>query len=253
MNSRVPGIDEATAQLRELLEADPDPSPLFQRRYEMSWLVHDNALDGLVITAEEIDQAFGTHLVAEGSALATLNAIRNHKQTLDMVRELVREKRRIDVDWLVSLYETLIQNTHLNAKLKAVYRKDMPLHRSYFHEIVEPEAVESELAKWVEELESAEFLENHPIMRAAIAHWELMRIFPFAEHNGRIARLVQCAFLLESDYFLAVIHASERQRYYESLGKSPTALCNLLLDSMNNCLDISIRSLLPVERRYATQ
>lgn len=243
MNSRVFGIDESTAELRLLLEENPELATGFQQRYEVSWLVHDNALDGLVLSEEDIDGAFGQHVIAEGSALATITAVRNHRAILDRLREAVEAKRGITLPFLVSLYETLLRDTHANAKLRAVFRKDIPLHRSYFHAIVEPERVEEELASWVESLESAEFRELHPIRRAAVAHWEFMRVFPFAEHNGRIARLVHTYFLLDAGYFPPIIHASDRQRYYESLGQSASALRHILLDAMENCLENSVRSL----------
>ncbi len=53
----------------------------------------------------------------------------------------------------------------------------------------------------------------HPVIRAAEAHIELVRIHPYLDGNGRAARLVQNFYLHQKGYPAAVIPSSDRELY----------------------------------------
>lgn len=57
----------------------------------------------------------------------------------------------------------------------------------------------------------------HPVIRAAEAHIEMVRIHPFGDGNGRAARLVQNYCLEERSYPAAIIPAGEREAYLRVL------------------------------------
>ncbi|MEM3113260.1 MAG: Fic family protein [Candidatus Pacearchaeota archaeon] len=53
----------------------------------------------------------------------------------------------------------------------------------------------------------------HPINRAGLAHLEIVRIHPYSDGNGRVARLLQNFCLEQRGYPPAIINASERDVY----------------------------------------
>jgi Fic family protein len=58
----------------------------------------------------------------------------------------------------------------------------------------------------------------HPMILAAWAHWAVARIHPFADGNGRVARLVQDYVLLRRHYLPIPLFAEDRQgQYYDAL------------------------------------
>ena len=59
----------------------------------------------------------------------------------------------------------------------------------------------------------------HPIVRAAILHTEFIRIHPFADGNGRTARLLTSYELVKHGYPSVVIKAKDRQRYFDAINK----------------------------------
>lgn len=235
-------LDQRNAELRASLEDLKETAAEFERRYLMSWLYHDNALDGLVLTEEEILLALEHHVVADPSAMTVITAVRNHRDALQIVeREANSRRGKVTVQLLHTLYDTLLDHARASEKEKAVLRKEMPLHRVYLHDFLEPDAIEEELEKWAKRVNGMEYREQHPIRRAANAHWHFMQIFPFAEHNGRIGRLIQSFFLLQAGYFPPVIHARQRMPYYQTLRQSPSNLRNLLVASMEATLESSTR------------
>lgn len=235
-------LDSLNAELKERLEASPELIGAFDRQLEMSWLHHENALDGVVLTEAELIQALEQQIIGDATQMATIASIRNHHAALAMVRSKAKGRRsRLDVPFLVELHERLVLGeTH---RKRGLWRADMPVHRTYTHEIAQPEEVQGELEKVSKSFFSVEFKEHHPIRQAAQAHWAFMRVFPFGDHNGRIGRLIQAFFLLRADYPLAIIHQVERQRYHDALRQPSSHLRRLLMEALQNSLANSLRLL----------
>lgn len=245
-------LDERNAALQAYLEADPDVADTFRRTYLISWIYHENALDGLVLTDEEISVALEQQVAAEPSSQNVLGLIRAHRKALDRIEAEARSRRgKITVELLEEIYRWLIESGRPTPKEKAIWRQEIPLHRTYLHDLMEPKGIQEGLEKWIRRLGSAEFREKHPIQQAASAHWHFMQVFPFAEHNGRIGRLVQAFYLLRAGHFAPVMHATSRQAYYQSLRNSSASLASLLARSVEDAMENCIRYLRSLGEKQA--
>jgi Fic family protein len=118
-----------------------------------------------------------------------------------------------------------------------VFRKDMPLHRTYFHEIHQPAKIADALDRVLQRTTTTEFKESHPIKQATQLHHEFMQVFPFTENSGKVARLLSNLILLRNGSLPAVIHAIDRQRYYEALKQAAPSLRNIYVEALENSLD----------------
>lgn len=244
MSTRFFTLDARNADLKDLLEADPEAGAEFLRRYEMSWYHHENALDGIVLTEHELIQALEHQVVGDASMIGVLTTIRNHRAALERIQaEAKSRKSKLTVAFLVELYEMLLRDTNPTPKERAIFRREMPLHRTYFHEIAQPGKIEAELEKVVKFTGTAEFKEFHAIRQAAHVHWAFMQVFPFAEHNGKIGRLLQALYLIRGGYLQPIIHGSDRNRYYETLRMPPAGLRNFLIEEVENCMENAVRFL----------
>lgn len=242
MTTRFLNLDERNTEVRELLDSDREAAMEFKRRYEMSWYYHENALEGIVLTEHELVQALEHQVVGDASLMSVLTVIRNHRAAHERIEQEAKGRRvRLTAGFLVELFEILVAGTNPSAKVKAMWRKEMPLHRTYFHDIAQPAKIEAELEKALKFTVSAEFKEFHPLKQAAHVHWSLMQVYPFADHNGKIARLIQSLYLIRAGYMPAIIHGVERQRYYESLKAGSSAVRNLLLESIENSLENTLQ------------
>jgi Fic family protein len=236
MSSRYLAIDDLRDDLRDLLDSRPDAAALFQRAYEMSWFYHENALEGVVLTEEEILLSLEYHVVPDATLLQLVTLVRNHRDALSLVKaEANRRGGALEVSLLTTLFQTLARG--LDGKPDALWRREMPLHRAYYHDIVQPAKIAPELEKLCAFTGTAEFREFHPLKQAAHVHWGLMHVYPFVEHNGRIARLAQAVYLLRAGYPPAIIHAIDRQRYYDVLRVPSSSLRALLNEAMQNSLE----------------
>ncbi len=67
-------------------------------------------------------------------------------------------------------------------------------------------------------------------------HFDLVRVFPFAVDSGKVARLLMNLLLLRSDYPPAIIHSTERQRYYEALKGALPVIVQMVNEAIENGL-----------------
>jgi hypothetical protein len=78
--------------------------------------------------------------------------------------------------------------------------------------------VAPEMNRLASELASAEFGGLHPAVQAAYAHYAMTAIHPFADGNGRLARVVASIFLLRSVGVPLLVFADQWPAYYQALG-----------------------------------
>jgi hypothetical protein len=169
--------------------------------------------------------------------------IRRHKAAIDWVRELAERKRvPINIDVIKRLY--LLMHPE-EGDLKSVkYRKDIPQHRLYFHEYAAPDKIAYKVRQAVDWLNGPEPKKlKNPVRIAARVHYDLLRVFPFPSDSGKVARLIMNLLLLRVGYPPAIIHSTERQRYYEALKGSLATIITMVNDSITNGL-VSIEKLL---------
>lgn len=219
-------IEERYAKIKERIQLTDEA---FRTEYEdnllISWIYHDSALEGVVYTYEELRMATNPNItVVPDSSLQTVcDEIRRHKAAIEFVREHGEKKRvPINIDTMKRIYLILHPE---EGDLKTVkYRKDIPQHRLYFHEYAAPDKIAYKVRQVFDWLNGPEPKKiKNPLRIAARAHYDLVRVFPFALDSGKVARLFMNLLLLRADCPPALIHSTERQRYYEALrGSLPT-------------------------------
>jgi Fic family protein len=242
MSNRHASLDDRNEDLRERLQDHPDIAAELLHRYELSWLFHENALEGVVLSEAELTHSLEQQVVADAALMTTVTGIRNHRHALSMVRAAADDKKfKLTVAYVKELHDVLTRGTTPPGKDRPQLRREMPLHRNYFHDILHPDKIEPELARLCDFTKTPEFKEFHAITQAAYVHWQLMQIFPYTEQSGRIARLLQTMYLARAGYLPAILHTIDRQRYYESLKLPLSALRNLLMDAIENSLENATR------------
>jgi Fic family protein len=234
-----PSIEERAAQIDERLIA---ASPEFKRRYEesldMSWIYHDSALEGVVYTFEELRTALSGQAppMTDSSLQPTYDDIRRHKEAIEHVREYALNKKMpITIDVIRKLYLILHPE---EGDIKTVkYRKDIPQHRLYFHEYAPPDKIAYKVRQIVDWLNDPETRKTRNGIRiAARAHYDLLRVYPFATDSGKVSRLFMNLLLIRSGLPPSIIHSTERQRYYEALKGSATTVLQMGQEAVENAL-----------------
>jgi Fic family protein len=232
-------LEERTALLEgRLQKAVPELQQQYRENLDMSWIYHDSALEGTVYTFQELRAAIdpSAALTIDSSMQPVCEEIRRHREALDYIRDLAPKKRQpITVDVVKKIFLILHPE---EGDLKTVrYRKDIPQHRLYFHEYAPPDKITYKVRQvidWTNDPETRRT--RNPIRLAARAHYDLLRVFPFATDSGKVARLFMNLLLLRSGYPPAIIHSTDRQRYYEALKGSSSTMTQIVQESIENNL-----------------
>ncbi len=240
-------VEERTAYLEDRLKGAPEEAQAkYRADLDMSWIAHDSALEGVVYTLAELRSAMGANdgeVAFDSSLQPVVEEIRRHREALNFVREQATKRRvPITVDIIKRIYCVLHPE---EGDVKTVkYRKDIPQHRLYFHEYSPPDKIAYKLRQVVDWINDPETRRTRtPVRLAARAHYDIVRIFPFATDSGKVARLVMNLLLLRGGCPPAIIHSTERQRYYEALKGSSTTMHAIVQDAIENSL-ASIEKLL---------
>jgi Fic family protein len=274
VKERYQDIEEKNDALREHLEAMPDKAREFMNRFEMSWIYHDNALEGVVYSQQELAAALQPGAAAaEASMLPVVLEIRNHRAAAEFARQEAattgKKQPQITLTTIKRIHDLFLGNTPeaqaaraaterrektekelAKERDRAGYRKDMPLHRTYFHDIAQPAKIQPMLEKLVDFTGSAEFREYHPIKQAATFQHQFLQIFPFVEQSGKVGRMGSNLILMRHGFLPCVIHSIDRQRYYESFRGPASGFRSLLMDAMENSIDNALKYFRDLQRRY---
>ncbi|MCA9537342.1 MAG: Fic family protein [Myxococcales bacterium] len=185
-------------------------------RLLLSWIHHDNMLEGRLFRPAEIVQA----LRAEDDHLdrylhPLMRKIRRYRDAIDFTWGLAHEGA--DAVSLEGLKDIHRQLTPSPKDRGGLYRRTSPVHRDYFQRICSADKVPYYLRKLFEQIRDECDNACDPVTFAADVHHKLMFIYPFRRNPGTSARLFTNLLLLSRGYPPAIVPAHQRDAYYEAL------------------------------------
>ena len=66
----------------------------FQERLDVSWIFHDHALEGVVLSYSELKAAVDQRIISDVTLIPMYEEVEDHKQAVDFVREASRCRPR---------------------------------------------------------------------------------------------------------------------------------------------------------------
>jgi Fic family protein len=207
----------------------------FSRRLEISWIYHDSALEGVVLSYSEIKAAIDKKIISDVSLIPSYEEIKQLKDAMEFAKETAQNRKRpINLETIRKLYSLITPD---EVPKGIPYRRDNPLHRLYYHEIATPEKIAPRLKKLAEWFEEDATRRMHPVERAARAHFRLMSVYPWTKNTGRVARVLSNLILDRDGYLPAIVHSIDRQRYYEVLRAEATGIVPLYLEAVATSIE----------------
>ena len=146
---------------------------------------------------------------------------------------------------------------------KGVY-KASPNHvrdrNGNIHAYAPVDVTSSEMHRLCQELRSEAFVDAHPALQAAYAHYAFVLIHPFADGNGRVARALASVYSYKAQSVPLLILAEKRGEYLDALSEAdrgrPQSFVSFvserILDSIQ-LVEESIRAALPVASEQSLQ
>src|SRR5271170_661655 len=102
----------------------PRDAKTFMEKYELSWVYHENALEGMVLTHAELLQAFQSGGIIDSSMVHTNQEIRNQKDGIDFIKAEAKSKTptKYNLTLVKRLYEILYRD--LPNRQVPMFRRD---------------------------------------------------------------------------------------------------------------------------------
>lgn len=189
------------------------------------------SIEGNRLTLEQVRE-LGENKEVVASAKDKQEVV-NYLQALDAIPRYA-SKKKIDIKLFLTIHKTLAKNTLKNTKDCGAFRdRQVFVGKRIFDGTQLKEVVEymppetKEVPRLVEEfldwLNSKKTAKNNPVILAGIAHYEVAKIHPFIDGNGRTARLLATLLLYKSGFdhrrFFALddYYDEDRNSYYAAL------------------------------------
>jgi Fic family protein len=238
-------LDDRTEDVRQLMRERPSDTHDFLDKYELSWVYHECALEGMVLTHAELRQALEPNPgMVDSSMVHAFTEVRNQRNAIDFIKQAAKAKHvKYNLSLVKKLYEILYSN--LPNRMPVAFRRDMPLHRTYFHDIVQPVQIQPGLEQLFHFMDSEEFRRLHPFRQATHSHHRFMEIFPFSDLSGKVGRMMMNLILVRAGYMPLVIHSMDREAYYDALRLNASQFGQVMMDSMDNALDNAFKHFVP--------
>jgi len=251
-------IDLLKSEIDFLVQENKDLWETIKQKLLMNWTYHSNAIEGNTLSQSETFFFLKEGLTVEGKPFKDFLDIKNHSEAIDYIADVIKEKRKLSVYFLKEINALLLKGISSTIALDTFNNKTTKkLHAGEFkkqanhvlqldgtiHKYVEPEQVAPQmdfLINWVNE--NSEKI--HPVIIATLAHYNMVRIHPFDDGNGRGARILMNIILMQKKYYPVVIKIEDRRKYIEALSKADNGnieafilfICNSIITTFEDIL-----------------
>ena len=195
---------------------------------------HSNAIEGNTLSLRETEIVVKEGITIGGKSLAEHLEATGNAQAFDRVEELAQSQSAIDQVAVLELHEIVTKGLLMDSgkyriqNVRIIGAKGTPPD---FIKI--PALMDSLLA------ELARMKECRVIV-ASYLHHRFVEIHPFADGNGRVARLLTNLFLMKYGYPPIVLKKGERKKYYSYLAKADRGNLGPLANFIGKAVDESL-------------
>ena len=204
------------------------------RKQALIRMIHSStSIEGNILNRYEVEKVLANEKV--DAPERDIFEVKNYRDALRYISKLVEDKKKITVSAILEIHRLATKNTLDKDKCGKFRKRKVFVVSRRGNKIIKvaytgPDAKQvpklaKDLAAWLKKTERENIC---PVIVAAIAHSEIAAIHPFADGNGRTARLLATLILYQRGYDFRKMFALEdyynqnRPAYYKAihLGKN---------------------------------
>jgi Fic family protein len=225
--------EQLKAELDSLRPLDSEAEARIMQKFRLDWNYHSNNLEGNSLTYGETKALILFGITAQGKPLKDHFEITGHNEAINWILEIVKDETVLTEAFIRQLHTLLLKETSYKEaktpdgkptrrKIEVGKYKTQPNHvitvtgeTFYFATPEETPAKMHDLIEWFrKEKEKADVT---PIILAALFHYRFIRIHPFDDGNGRVARILMNFILMQFGYPPVIIKTEDKENYYAVL------------------------------------
>jgi Fic family protein len=195
-------------------------------------IYHSAGIEGNRLTMAETAIVLKEGIDISGKPLKDSIEVKNLGLAFDFLYDLSQQDVPISENYIKQIHRLIIGDDP--SLSPGDYRNIGVIITGSEHRPPEPFEVPIKMRKLVEWIRENE--NQNPIIVAAIAHHEFVKIHPFKDGNGRTARLLLNLILLKKGFPICNIRRDERPMYYEALSLADTGVYEPIVELVaENC------------------
>jgi len=222
--------EQLKEELDNLRPIDSEAEKRIMQKFRLDWNYHSNNLEGNSLTYGETKALILFGITAQGKPLKDHFEITGHDEAIKWIEEVVKDKTPLTEKFIRELHTLLLKESSYKEaqtddgkptrrKIEVGKYKTQPNHvitatgeTFYFALPEETPAKMQELIEWFrKEKKKAKV---NPILLASLFHYRFIRIHPFDDGNGRVARILMNFILMQFGYPPVIIKTEDKENYY---------------------------------------
>ena len=257
-------IDRLKYELDALRPLPPEVLARVEQKLRIESNYHSNAVEGNSLTLGETRSLILHGLTARGKPMRDHLDIRGHDQAVKAIEQAVRNKDQLTEVFIRNLHRALLKEPYENEAITPDGRRTMrPITPGEYkttpnnvvtstgetYHFTPPEQVKPEMSDLLDRYRTQEAAGEHPVIVAAAVHYRFVRIHPFDDGNGRMARLLMNLILIRHGYTAAIVPIDQRDRYLQELERADrTEDLAQFIDYVASCCEYALTLYLKAAR-----
>ena len=225
-------IDRLKEELDALRPLSPSVLAQVEQKLRLEWNYNSNAIEGNTLTLRETRSLILHGLTAHGKPFRDHIDIEGHDSAVQAIQAAVDDAHQLNQVFIRNLHRILLKEPYpttaetpdgrlVQRTISVGDYKTTPNNvrtstgETYY--FTPPDQVAPAMSDLIDWYRTKECEGEHPIIIAATFHYRFVRIHPFDDGNGRMARLLMNMILIKHGYTVAIIRQDGREEYIDTL------------------------------------
>lgn len=251
-------ITRLKEELGALRPISTEQEQRIMQKFRLDWNYHSNHIEGNSLTYGETKALILFGITAQGKPLKDHLEMTGHNEVLKLLEDVVKEERPLSEAFIRELHVLLLKEPYYvdaitpdgspaRKLINVGSYKETPNHvrtatgeMFYFATPEETPAKMTDLIDWYREKSASG--ELHPLLLAAEFHYKFVRIHPFDDGNGRMARILMNFILMQHGYPPVIIKTDEKgDRYFPTLQQADAGIIEPFIQYIGESLEHSLQ------------
>ena len=225
-------VDRLKKELDALRPLPPDVVAQVEQKLRIESNYHSNAVEGNSLTLGETRSLILHGLTARGKPMRDHLDIQGHDDAVKAIERAVKEEEGISAVFIRNLHRVLLKEPYETEATTSDGRRttrhialgdykttpnNVKTSTGEIYYFTPPEQVKPAMTDLLDWYRAREAAGEHPVIIAAAFHYRFVRIHPFDDGNGRMARLLMNLILIKHGYTVAIVQSDDRSNYLNGL------------------------------------
>lgn len=233
------------SDIEKLRPIKPEIEKRIMQKFRLDWNFHSNNIEGNSLTFGETKSFLLHGITAQGKPLKDHLDIKGHNEALLLLDDVLKERRPLTETFIRGLHEIILHEPYdvpavttdgnpTRKRIEIGRYKSTPNHVQtatgeifYFATPEETPAKMRDLLNWYESTKDDASI--HPLELSAKFHYTFIRIHPFDDGNGRMARILMNLILMSKGYPPVIIKTQDKTNYLRSLQQADGGDINIFI------------------------